>query len=85
MEVITRDHVLEFAKSNKILNDFKKWVDDSKQSLSPRFTLKWIKIEQVCWKKKSQDTLQVFVWTTDKTTKNFILGNCVQPNIRAQY
>jgi hypothetical protein len=22
---------------------------------------------------------------TDKTTKNFILGNSVQPNIRAQY
>jgi hypothetical protein len=52
MENIIRDRVLDFAKCNKILNDFKEWVDDCKQRRFPKITLKWIKIGQARLKTK---------------------------------
>jgi hypothetical protein len=52
MEDITHDHALDLAKPNKILENFKEWVDNCKKRRSPSFTLKWIKIGQSMLKDK---------------------------------
>ena len=58
MEGITRDHVQDLAKCNKILDGLRERIGECKQLRSPRFTLKWIKIEDRTSMLKEKDVGQ---------------------------